>query len=120
MLAVACGACSASPAPSPVESGIAGVTVVDAGCPVLRDGERCPEHPIRANLVVTRPDSTEIVARSHSGADGTFRIRLPPGTYLLRPTNATGAPLPTAQPVTVEVRERGFTAVRVRFDSGVR
>ncbi|MFN2477730.1 MAG: hypothetical protein ABR615_00940 [Pseudonocardiaceae bacterium] len=123
MMTAACGVhVGGSTTHSSTASGIVGITVVDVGCLVLPDREHCRERPIPAHLVVTRPNSIEAVARSDSGPDGRFRIPLPPGIYLLEPTNVTGTPLPIARPPTVkvEVHNRDFVDITVRFDSGIR
>src|SRR3954469_25611827 len=48
--------------PSPA-SGVRGQTLVDIGCPVLRDATACPERPVAARLTVTRsgPDPADVV-----------------------------------------------------------
>src|SRR4051812_42561562 len=53
-------ACGSQPvkADDAQESGVTGVSVVDAGCPVLRQGENCPDKPMPARLSVTRINSS--------------------------------------------------------------
>lgn len=101
-------------------SGVAGNVVVDVGCPVLEGTSPCPEVPLQARVVALRANSTERVATVETGADGRFRIPLPPGGYELHGENLTDAPVPTAMPVPVTVVDGEFAQVTVRFDSGVR
>lgn len=103
----------------PLASGISGTTVVDIGCPTLPATGSCPTRPLPAQLRVTRSDTTT-VAELTTPEDGTFTIELAPGSYQILATNLSGAPLPTAEPVSVEVTEGQITRVTVQFDSGVR
>jgi hypothetical protein len=71
---------------SPHNSGVTGVTVVDAGCLPTPVQQACPDQPMAAHLVVTRGDSGVAVtfvtsdrirsarARVH-GCDSAFRLR---------------------------------------------
>jgi hypothetical protein len=122
MVTAACGGVGAvtKPSRSTATSGIVGVTEVDAGCPPAAHHRQCTVHPIPAHLIVMLPNPSHQIAQLDSYANGTFRIPLPPGTYELRSTNLSGRPLPSAPPLTVQVRENTFTAITVRFDSGVR
>jgi hypothetical protein len=99
---------------------VKGVAVVDAGCPVLENASACPQIPLRARIIATRVGASQPAARVETDTDGTFRLPLPPGAYQLQGENLTGAPLPTAMPVAVSVRDNEFTHVTVIFDSGVR
>jgi len=60
------------------------------------------------------------VAKATSDSSGYFRIPLPPGQYVVRPENLTGAVVPIAQPLTVTVVAGRFTFVTISFDSGIR
>lgn len=102
------------------DSGVVGGTVVDAGCPVLREATPCPERPLAARVIVLDASTQRRVTEVETGDDGRFRVGLPPGGYELRAENLTGGLLPVAQPVPVVVRAGEFTSVTVRFDSGVR
>jgi hypothetical protein len=109
-----------APPPTPdLNSGIAGQTMVDGGCPVIRTGSPCPDRPLPAHIVITfGVDHT--VAALDSDSNGWFRVTLPPGDYTLRATNHTGAPLPAAAPMNVSVTSGQYTTVTVNFDSGIR
>ena len=100
-------------------SGVTGVSLVDGGCPTIPVDEACPDVPLPAHLVVTGADSA-VVADVDTGADGSFRISLSPGTYTMTAENTSGAPLPYSEPIAFEVQEREFTTIVVRFDSGIR
>jgi Carboxypeptidase regulatory-like domain len=111
---------SATPGSQLPDSGIAGTTVVDGGCPVVRLDSPCPDRPLRAVLVVVNAVTGAQVASTTSDQDGRFRLALPPGRYVIRPESFNGAPLPRAAPVTVDVPAGRFASVTIRFDSGIR
>lgn len=102
------------------DSGIEGRTAVSGDCPVIRNDSPCPDKPLSARLTVTRPNSDAPVAHVTSDAGGRFHLPLPPGRYVLHPSNLTGARHPAAAPVEVEVSSGVYTAVTVPFDSGIR
>ena len=57
------------------------------------------------------------VARTRTRADGTYRIRLRPGSYVVR----VGLPRHTAtQPATARVPRNGFRRVDFFVDTGIR
>jgi hypothetical protein len=118
--AAGCGDSHGTEAPTASGSGIKGRTMVDGGCPMVRDHSPCPDRPLSARLTITGGAPERTVTETTSDADGHFRIPLPPGTYTIRPTNLTGAVAPVAQPMTVTVTSGRFTTVTIPFDSGIR
>lgn len=101
-------------------SGIRGVTVVDGGCPVIREGSPCPDWPIAAHLVVTASASRAVVERADTDARGRFRVLLVLGRYVVRAANMTGAILPVAGEVDVTVAAARIGLLVIHFDSGIR
>ena len=101
-------------------SGIAGVTVVDGGCPVQRLDSPCPNRPLLARLTVTDTASGTLVTAAVTDPAGRFRLPLPPGQYTVRATNPNGAPLPRAPPTTTTVTAGRYTTLTIQFDSGIR
>jgi hypothetical protein len=99
-------------------SGIEGLTMVDGRCPVETDPPSCPAKPISARITVTIAGTDTVVAEATSGADGAFRMALPPGRYVLRAINHTGALFPRSSPVEVVVGPH-FATVRIAFDAGL-
>jgi hypothetical protein len=113
--------CAGTPRADPSsDSGVSGVTIVDRGCPVVRGSTPCPTEPLSARVVAVRAGSTETAGSTESDAEGRFRIAIAPGQYVLRAENLSGAPVPTAMPVAVEVPDGSYVDVTLRFDSGVR
>ena len=100
-------------------TGVEGTSVVDEGCPVLPVESPCPQRPLPARVAVLNHEGAEI-AHTNSNDKGEFRIRLAAGDYVLQGQNLTGAPLPSAKPVSVNVKDGQLQAVTIQFDSGVR
>lgn len=105
--------------PAPLLSGISGIVLIGPQCPVVREGEECPDKPYEA-IIEIGDVSGRAIATTTSGSDGLFRVVLPPGTYTLtaRPPTSRGFPAPAEMTVTVE--STGFTDVVVSMDSGIR
>jgi hypothetical protein len=99
------------------DSGIRGVVLYGPTCPVQRPGHTCVR-TFRASITIRREPAGTVVARPRSAADGRFTARLAAGRYLLQPHN--GKPYPRAQSQLISVRRHHFTAVTIRFDSGIR
>ncbi|HAV77600.1 MAG TPA: hypothetical protein DCX53_09640 [Anaerolineae bacterium] len=101
----------------PVNSGIEGQVFIGPMCPVLREGEECPDQPYQADLTVTSQGGERIV-QIRTEDNGKFSIPLPPGEYILHPESPNI--LPFASDQTVFVLENHFTEVIVKYDSGIR
>lgn len=108
---------SASAAAPQLDSGIHGRILYGPTCPVQRPGHSC-ERPYQASIAIRREHTRTLVMRVRSGPDGRFTAHLAAGAYLLVPRN--GRPYPRAQSQAVSVRRNMFTAVTVRYDSGIR
>jgi hypothetical protein len=122
-LTVGCEANTNSPAPETTfassPTGVEGTTVVDEGCPVLPVDSPCPQRPLPARVLVLNQKGRE-VTRTNTNGSGEFRIELSAGSYILQGQNLTGAPLPTATSVPVNVLKGQMQVVTIKFDSGVR
>jgi hypothetical protein len=103
-------------APRP-DSGIHGLVLYGPTCPVQRPGHTCVR-PLRAWITITHEPAGTVAARVRSAANGRFTARLVAGRYLLTPQN--GKPFPRARSRIVTVSRHHFSAVTVRFDSGIR
>lgn len=101
-------------------SGVSGKTVVGPTCPVEQAASPCPPRPTQAVVEVRQPHSTEIVAHTLSTHDGSFRLNLAPGTYVLTVKPEPPALMPRPKQVTVTVSAHEFTQVTVHLDSGIR
>jgi hypothetical protein len=113
--------------PSGAASGCGGKVVTDSGVqgevrigpvsPVERQGVP-NDAPYVATLRIKRAADGKVVAETKSAADGSFRVVLPPGGYVLEPVS--GDPLPIARPQDFSVASGQFTTVWVDYDSGIR
>lgn len=99
------------------ESGIEGVVTIGPTCPVQRIDSPCPDRPYAAEIIVL-DGARKRVAGVASGADGRFRILLPPGVYTLSPQHKNALSNAPEQLVTVVAGR--ITSVQIVFDSGIR
>ena len=104
-------------------SGIAGRILAGPTCPVetVPPQPGCEPRPIAATLRIHPLGAATPVVRVRSGADGRFRVRLAPRTYVVKPLPRADSPFPSPPPPRrVEVRAGRFTLVRIFFDTGIR
>jgi hypothetical protein len=103
-------------------SGIEGMVLLGPTCPT---GESPGAHdpvpcvtPYVANLIILDSESA-VVKRVTSAGDGSFRVDLEPGEYVVTP--ATGPDTyPIAQPVSVTVLPGIYADVEINYDTGIR
>ena len=104
--------------PGDGSSGIEGTVLVGPQCPVVREGEDCPDRPLAAKIEVKAGE--RLVARFSSDAQGKFRVPLAPGAYSLVPEGSSGNVLPRGIPQDVTVTAGQFAPVSIQYDSGIR
>jgi hypothetical protein len=97
--------------------GIVGTVLLGPTCPVQSEDMPCPDRPYRAWIAV-RTTGGSFVSRVRSGEDGSFRVGLKPGGYVLSPES--GDPFPRAEPQDVQVLSGVYAEVSVSFDTGIR
>ena len=107
--------CSVKPAPA--NSGVEGQVFIGPVCPVMQEGQACPDQPYQATLTVNSPDGKKI-AQVEADDMGRFKIPLGPGEYILHPESPNVMPVAGEQTFTVEAG--AFTQVIVNYDSGIR
>ena len=75
------------------------------------------EHYTRSKYYAARND----VMTTSSAADGRFRIRLAPGTYVVQGLPRSGSPLPRPPgAMRVVVRRGHFASITITYDTGIR
>jgi len=116
LVALLLASCSPMAPTPPADSGIEGQVFIGPNCPVVREGEECPDQPYQATLTVNNPKGERIV-QIQTEEDGQFKIPLPPGEYILHPESGR---FPFADEQTIIVEEGAFTQVIVNYDSGIR
>lgn len=102
-------------------SGIKGRVWVGPTCPVERNPPEpgCEDRPLSTRLAVMTPDLKRRVTEFTSAENGTFRVAVPPGAYVLRSAKENASP-PTCSTDTIHVTKDNYTEVRVDCDSGIR
>lgn len=118
LLAVLIFSLAACAAPqTPTDSGVEGQVFVGPMCPVVQEGQECPDQPYQAALTVLSPNGREIV-QVQTDEQGRFKIPLAPGEYILHPESPDVLPFASDQNFVVEAGK--FTQVVVNYDSGIR
>ena len=104
-------------AKTPTDSGVQGQVRIGPLAPVERQGV-VNEAPYAATLRIERASDLKVLTQTKSDENGSFRVALAPGRYVLQPVS--GAPFPTAPAQEFTVSAGQFTTVRVDYDSGIR
>ena len=105
------------PLPSQDGSGIEGRVVIGPTCPVVVAENPCLDRPYPATITVLA-STGEFVTRIVSQADGTFRLSLAPGTYILQ-GESNGA-YPRAPRAEVTIEGGNYAHVTLAYDTGIR
>lgn len=110
--------------PSPVgagATGIGGMGVAGPVCPVetVPPDPACAPRPVAGAVLVIRDGTGSEVARTTTGAEGSFFVELPAGDYLVEPQPVEGL-MGTAGTQSVTVKEGGTATVRLDYDTGIR
>jgi len=102
----------------PYASGIRGVVTRGPLCPVVREGESCPDALYATDVFVYHAGSDRVFAATQSGADGTFSVSLPPGDYIVNAKNDGISNI--CSPVSVSVGPDEMESVDISCDTGIR
>lgn len=102
---------------STATGGIEGIVRIGPIAPVSQPGVD-NSRPYPTELTIKRSSDGHVVAVFHSGADGTFRVPLAAGEYVIVPRQ--GDPYPSAPNQAISVTEGRYTHVTVEYDSGIR
>jgi hypothetical protein len=102
---------------TPADSGIEGQVLIGPMCPVVQEGQECPDQPYQATLTVNSLNGEKIV-QVQADEQGGFKIPLMPGEYILHPESPNGIPYASDQ--TIIVQAGRFTPIIVNYDSGIR
>jgi len=81
----------------------------------------CAPRPLAARLRIHRVGRRTPVTSVRSAADGRYRVRLPPATYVVQALPVGGSSLPRPPPARrVRVHAGHFTFVTITYDTGIR
>lgn len=116
IIAIMLTACT-SVNPTPTDSGVEGQALIGPICPVVQEGQECPDQPYQATLTVNSPNGGKIV-QVQTDEEGKFKIPLAPGEYVLHPESPNVMPFASEQSFVVEAGK--FTQIIVNYDSGIR
>jgi hypothetical protein len=116
LLVLSCGLLAK---PTPTDNGIAGKVLIGPMCPVMVEGQDCPDQPYQATITVNNLAGRKIV-QFQTDEQGNFNVPLAPGEYILHPESPQGAPLPFAKEQRFTVTPGGYTRLIVLYDSGIR
>jgi hypothetical protein len=104
------------------QSGVAGRVLVGPQCPVEAEADPCQDEPaVGARVTIAEqlpgsPDAGgEVVARTTTAADGSYRVAVPSGRYVV--TAQAGM---SCEQVRTRVAAGAYTNVDVACDSGIR
>jgi len=103
----------------PADTGVEGTVTIGPMCPVVQVGQECPDAPYAARLTVLLATG-KTVARASAAADGSYRIPLEAGDYLLQAEPSDGGPFPASAGYPFSVLEGAWTRLDVTLDSGIR
>jgi hypothetical protein len=103
--------------PTPRGSGIEGQVLLGPMCPVVQQGQECPDQPYQATLTVMSRDGVQ-VTQFQTDAQGRFSVHLVPGDYILHPESPNGLPFAVDQ--SFMVATGSYTQITVHYDSGIR
>ena len=116
LMVLACGLFSK---PITTDSGITGKALVGPMCPVMIEGQECPDQPYQATITINSLEGRQIV-RFQTDQQGNFHIPVAPGEYILHPETPEGMPYPFADDQSFVVLPGEFTRIIVLYDSGIR
>lgn len=97
-------------------SGVIGVALVGPTCPVEGAGKDCGNRPAQGTVLVQDRASGAAAATVQTGADGRFRVALPPGEYVV---TASSQEAESCGSIEVTVARERYAEVEILCDSGI-
>lgn len=102
-----------------VRSGLTGRVILFPTCPVGTSGSPCPRKGVQTTVAIEAADGDRMV-QVRTRPDGTFRIALEPGDYLLSAVPPPMAPDLVPRPASAKVLPGTFARVTVVLDTRLR
>jgi predicted small lipoprotein YifL len=104
------------------QSGVAGRVHLGPQCPVETKGDPCQDKPVAGSKVTVAkqlPGNSdaggEVVARTTTDADGSYRVAVPPGMYVVTADAGMSCELMGAR-----VKPGAYSKVDISCDTGIR
>lgn len=104
------------------QSGVAGRVHLGPQCPVETQGDPCPDEPAAGSMVTVAEQlpgdsyaGGEVVARTMTVADGTYRVAVAPGNYVVTADAGMSCELMDAR-----VTAGAYSRVDIPCDTGIR
>lgn len=120
LLLAGCG--EHSPGTTPDQSGVTGRVLLGPQCPVETDGEPCEDKPAAGSRVTVAKQlpgdsyaGGEVVARTMTDADGSYRVAVAPGNYVVTADAGMSCELMDAR-----VGAGAYSKVDIPCDTGIR
>jgi hypothetical protein len=110
--------CSSSNSSGAGSATVVGRVLSAPSCPVERAGVPCPPRPV-GDAQVDAVQNGTVVASTHTDDRGRYTLRIRPGRYVIRATNAGGLAT-TAQRQVVVDASGPAQVIRLVVDSGIR
>lgn len=118
-LALVAVACAERGEPRASRSGIAGRVIAFPSCPVLVETSPCPTKGVHTTVSIESEDGEELT-HVRTEADGTFRVDLEPGHYLLGAQPPLSDPHLVPRPASADVEPGAYVRVTVILDTRLR
>lgn len=103
-------------------SGVTGWVHLGPQCPVQTESDPCDDNPapgsrvtVAKRLLGNSDVGGQVVAHTTTHADGSYRVGVPPGTYVV--TSDAGM---SCKPMHVQVTSGAYSTVDVPCDTGIR
>lgn len=112
-------ACAAERPAGQPQSGLVGRVVMFPTCPVETVSSPCPRKGVQTTVSIESADG-ERMEQVQTGPDGTFRVALEPGDYLLGARPPPGQPDLVPRPASAKVLPGTFVRVTVVLDTRLR
>jgi hypothetical protein len=104
---------------APARSGITGRVLAFPSCPVETAASPCPLQGVRTTVAIEAADG-ERIEHVRTRSDGSFRIELEPGDYLLSAIPPPSDPHLVPRPASARVEPDTFVRVTVILDTRLR
>ena len=101
----------------PADAAVTGRLTLGPQCPVETVDEPCPDAPTTGTVAARDRTSGDVIAEASSDDDGTYRLEVPAGAYVLEAT-AEGAM--SCSPVDVDVASGMTEEADIPCDTGIR